>query len=125
MSADRYHSQKRHFRDPDPGESLNLHIIEQINLDLEWCLNASHTFHTSDGLVHLDALLQGLNAIAGRRYSRYKEAESNNQTLRSKEMQELAKFWYKLEREIKELFDKQQECGPIQAIPNDSKATQS
>ncbi|HMO41692.1 MAG TPA: hypothetical protein PKE17_19925 [Saprospiraceae bacterium] len=112
MSTDKHHFQQRHFRDPDPGESLNLHIIEQINYDLDWGLSAAHTFRTSDGKIPIDALLQGLNAIAGRRYSRYKEAESNNQASRSKEMQELAKFWYKLEREITELFDMQKKHPP-------------
>ena len=90
---------------PEENESLDKHVFEQINLDLEWGLSAAQTFNERDQQPPLDALLHGLRAIAGRRYHRFKEAEEKGDQLTAAEMQELANFWYRLESEITELFN--------------------
>lgn len=100
MNIGSYRASKKHFADKEDSKSANDHFFEQLDWDLEWAVGAAHTFMERDGRVPSDALLEGFRAIAGRRYSRFRTAEEEENSDCAKEMKMFAHFWYRLCEEI-------------------------
>jgi hypothetical protein len=100
MRSDKYLAYKKHFEDFCEKQTLEDHHFAQLDLDLQWASSAADTFMSRDGCEPLIAMVCGLNAIAGRRWSRFKAAEEASNHIRASEMKAFASFWYKLAAEI-------------------------
>ncbi|MFA6015679.1 MAG: hypothetical protein WC742_11495 [Gallionellaceae bacterium] len=102
MSAKKYYAFKKHFADYSQSQTLEDHYFEQLGLDLQWASDAADTFMKRDGVDPLTSLIQGVSALAGRRWSRFKAADEASDQKRASEMKAFALFWYRLAAEIEQ-----------------------
>ena len=87
----------QHFSSYDPATDGMEHFFDQIKQDAEWAMDAAKTFYFRDEVDPQKAIAHGFGAVAGRRYSRFKEAEASGDIERAKEMKAFAVFWYEME----------------------------
>ncbi len=91
-----------HFSDQKVTHDLKEHYFGQLHLDLEWATEAAIIFAERDGADAITSISCGFNAIAGRRWNRFKEAEKDGNENRASEMKTFAQFWYRVAKEIEQ-----------------------
>ncbi len=79
------------------------HYFEQLRLDLEWAAGAAKTFVERDGRDRLSALHTGFHAIAGRRWSRFKQSEKSGDKECASEMEAFGLFWYQVANAVEQM----------------------
>ncbi len=92
----------RHFTAHEDAQSLEEHIFEQLDLDLEWAFQGERD-RKRQGDDDLADVERRFRAIGGRRWSRFKDATDGGDKKRADEMERFARFWYGLAEKVRML----------------------
>ncbi|CAN5468698.1 hypothetical protein BH09VER1_BH09VER1_26250 [soil metagenome] len=87
----------QHFSSYDPANAGREHFFDQLKQDAEWAMDSAKTSYFRDKVDPQKAMAHAFGAIAGRRYSRFNEAEKSGDAERAGEMKAFALFWYGME----------------------------